>query len=328
VIAALTTGFETVNARLELILLPLALDLFLWLGPHLSVKPLADQLLDRLRLPPNADVVAAQNVEALRLLLADYGQRFNLFAVLSTAPLGVPSLIAGRASMLIPTGLPLTWSVSSGLQYALLVGTFALFGLFLGALYFGSIAQQVRDARLDVRRLLRQVWRDWAGLTALAVVGIVALVALGTPVLLVSGVVSLFSPVGGGLLSLLGSTLILWLLFYAAFTLHGMILHRRGLFRALWDSLRLVHRSLPHTTGLYLAVAVIYLGLGLVWNMPGDDSWLMLFGMLGHALVSTALVAATFAYYQDRYRWWTETRQTLRARAEAGQGGANRSTKA
>ena len=44
IITSLVTGFEAINARLELILLPLALDLWLWLGPHLSVSPLVPQI--------------------------------------------------------------------------------------------------------------------------------------------------------------------------------------------------------------------------------------------------------------------------------------------
>jgi hypothetical protein len=41
----------------------------------------------------------------------------------------------------------------------------------------------------------------------------------------------------------------------------------------------------------------------------------------GHALISTALIAATFVFYQDRYRWWMEVRRGLAARAEADKRG-------
>ncbi len=324
VVASLVAGFEAVNARLELILLPLLLDLFLWLGPHVSIRPLVSRLLGVLAAPPGADAATLRNLEIVRSALSDYGATFNLFSMLSTAPLGLPSLIGGRAAVTTPRGAALTWYVDSLPLYLLLLGAFVLVGLFLGALYFGGIAQQIRDRRLSLALLAQQVWVDWARLTALGAVALAVVLLLGTPVLLVTGVLSLFSPLVGLVVWVLGSTVILWALFYAAFALHSMLLHRRGLFGALWDSLRLVQFNLPHAAGLFVVVVLINVGLGLVWNIPQDDSWFLLLGVAAHALISTALVSATFVFYQDRFRWWTEMRRTLQARAEAEHRGLHR----
>ena len=46
VIESLTTGFETVASHLGLLLFPALLDLFLWLGPRLSI----DNLIQRLQI--------------------------------------------------------------------------------------------------------------------------------------------------------------------------------------------------------------------------------------------------------------------------------------
>src|SRR3989338_3664141 len=160
VVASLSSGFEAVNARLELVLLPLLLDLFLGLGPHLSIRPLAQSVVALLRSPSGADATTLHNLSVVREMIQAYGARFNLFSILSTAPLGLPSLMAGRAPGALPNGGPGVWMVDNGLEYLLLFGAFALVGLFLGALYFGGIAQQVRDARLSRIKLLRQVWLD------------------------------------------------------------------------------------------------------------------------------------------------------------------------
>jgi hypothetical protein len=101
-------------------------------------------------------------------------------------------------------------------------------------------------------------------------------------------------------------------------------MHRRGLFSALGDSARLVQINLPPAAGLFILIVLINLGLALVWNIPSDGSWLLLLGLAGHALISTALVAATFVFYQDRLRWLVEMRQSLQARAEAERRGLNR----
>jgi hypothetical protein len=327
VIASLVTGFEAINARLELILLPLALDLFLWLGPHLSIGPLVPQIeaaMNGLVAAAGNDPNTQHNFAVLKSALEGYGATFNVFSFLSTSPLGLPSLLAGRGPVLTPLGNPVVWTVNSVPLYLLLWGSFVLLGLLLGALYFGGIAQQVRDKRVRWGALLKQVWGDWARLTALAVLAVICLMILGLPVLLLTGILSLVSPILGGLVWVAGLMVILWAVFYAAFALHGMLLQRRGLLMALWDSARLVQINLPYAAGLFVVVVVINLGLAYVWNIPGDDSWLLVLGLAGHALISTALVTATFVFYQDRYRWWVEMRRTLTARAEAERRGLDR----
>ena len=319
VVASLVAGFETVNTRLELLLLPLALDLLLWLGPRWSIQPLVQQLAGAVVTPPGADAATRSNVELIRAALQEYGESFNLLSLLSTAPLGLPSLLSGRSPAATPLGAPTVYAVDSLALYVLLLGSLSLVGLLLGAFYLGCIAQQVRDRRISWLRLLREVWADWARLTALAVVLLVVLILLGTPVVLLTGVSTLIHPVLGGFVWIAGATLILWTIFYGAFAVHGMLLKRRGLFGALWDSARLVQVNLPQTAALLVIVVLVNAGLALVWNIPADNSWLLLLGMAGHALIYTVLIAATFAFYQDRYRWWTEMRHALRARSEAEQ---------
>ena len=328
IIASIASGFETVNARLELILLPLALDLLLWLGPHLSVKPIVDQLLSQMTLALGSaafDAATMASFNAVHDMLAAYGERFNFFSRLSTMPLGLPSLMGGRGGLLAPGGTPVTWLVDNAPEYVLLFVSFSLLGLFLGALYFGGIAQQVRDARLSWRLSLKQVWGDWARLTALTTVAFIVIALLSLPLILLAALLALIHPLLAGFAV---STVALWLLVYLGFTLHGIVLQRRGLFAAMWDSLHLAHVSLSQTLTLYTAVIFIYVGLDWVWSLPADDSWLLLIGLLGHAVVSTALVAATFVFYRDRYRWWVEMRRMLPAPVRAGRGGANRSTRA
>jgi hypothetical protein len=320
VIASLVTGFETVNARLELILPPLALDLFLWLGPHLSIQRLVPPLvrsLESVLLPPNVEGVARQNSELIIQVVEQLGNSFNAFSLLSTAPLGLPSLLAGRAASGSPVGVPLVWHVDSLGQYFLVVGAFLLVGLLLGAFYFGGIAQQVRDKQINWKRLLQQVWGDWARLTALGALVVAVCLVMAVPITLLSAIVMVLSPALGTLVSTGGVTLLLWLFFYGGFALHSMMLQRRGLFGALWDSIRLVQFNLPYAAGLFVVVVLINFGLSLVWNIPQDNSWLLLLGVAGHALISTALVTATFVFFQDRYRWWMEVRRGLAARAEA-----------
>jgi len=319
VVGVLIAGFETVNTRLDLILLPLALDLFLWLGPHLSIQPMVAGVLEQLSAvfgggAGNPDLIRSFN--ELHDLLTEYGAAFNLFSALSTAPLGLPSLMASRAPMEMPTGSPLVWSLANPVVYLFLMVSLTLAGVFLGTLYFNSIAQQVRDTRISLTRLWTQVWGDWLQILLVIGLGLVVLVMLGAPLLLLGGLLALLSPFIGSLFTLLGSMVGLWIFIYLGFTLHGIVLQRRNLFLAVWDSVRLVHRNLSATAGLFAVVMLTSAGLSFVWNAPADDSWLLLVGMGGHALVSTALVAATFKFYQDRYRWWQEMSRWVAAQSQ------------
>ena len=78
--------------------------------------------------------------------------------------------------------------------------------------------------------------------------------------------------------------------------------------------------NLAATAGFYTTLFLISLVLTAIWTLVTPDSWVTLAALGGNALVSTALVAAMFAFYQDRYRWWVEMRQVRRQGVPALQG--------
>lgn len=300
-IAALVQGFEVVSAQPVLILPPLLLDLFLWLGPRLSVRTLAARLdTNNLSLGPWMDVAGLQKAF----------ETLNLFAALSTTPLGVPSLLSIRWALTpqTPLGPALIWDLSSGLVISGVGLLLMLGGLWLGALYMGSIALQVRETRLPLGTWLREVWGQWVQLGLLALVLLGLLLLLGLPLAIVTMVAFIFGPFVGVVVLLTGTTCLTWVFFYALYAPHSILLQRHNVFQALWESAQLVQVSLPTTATLVLLVIVISQGLDWLWNIPEDSSWMLLVGIGGHALVSTALLAATFVFYQDQHRWWTEVR--------------------
>jgi len=40
--------------------------------------------------------------------------------------------------------------------------------------------------------------------------------------------------------------------------------------------------------------------------VPSETSWLLLVGILGHAFVTTGLLASSFVYYRDALQWMRE----------------------
>jgi hypothetical protein len=59
-------------------------------------------------------------------------------------------------------------------------------------------------------------------------------------------------------------------------------------------------------------VFILNEGLNLLWTVPADSSWFGLLGIAGHAFITTALLAASFIYYNDTSRWIEFTLQNLR----------------
>jgi hypothetical protein len=46
--------------------------------------------------------------------------------------------------------------------------------------------------------------------------------------------------------------------------------------------------------------------MDLLWTTPETDSWLFLLGLIGHAFVSSGILAASFIYYRDGIKWMDE----------------------
>jgi hypothetical protein len=142
-IQSLVGGFHTVANNIGLILLPLALDLLLWFGPHLRVQklftPVLTDLIGFLRtngapeMKPAVDSLA----ENMGILL----NRYNLFAALNTFPVGVPSQMAATAPLETPLGAPGVMEIDGLGQMLLLWAGLTLAGFLLGCLYFAVVAR-------------------------------------------------------------------------------------------------------------------------------------------------------------------------------------------
>ena len=318
VIGCLTVGFEMLSQNLLLVALPVVLDLVLWLGPRVSVGPVLQRFVELLTNQPPADPEMVGQVEQAVELLEQFGQQFNLLSVLGGVPMfHVPSLVARRAPVAgSPLGDPRVFSLSSVLGVLPWWGLLALVGLVLGFLYLNEIAHQIREAegtvaevgsairgsgqprdeddslRAGALKLLRFLLFAFG----LMVVGSVVLplwmltVALGASIAQPFGI--LLWVVGVGMLS--------YAALHLLFVIPGLLVGGRRLVRAIGESVLLSHVSLSSVFGFVLLAVVIYEGLGYAWALPASDSWAMLIGIMGNAVVATGLTGAAFVFYRDR----------------------------
>jgi len=311
-IGSLRVGFEVVGRHLWLIILPVLLDLFLWLGPRLSAAPLFKRLAAYLVAQPMPDPTMAPQVEQAVQLLEQTGERFNLFALLAAVPLlDVPSLLARRVpEMMTPLGESPELLITGVLALMAWVAVLIPAGPVLGFVYLNSLARRVRAARIaegknkvgaagrvfETSSVTRKLISMFLFITGLLMAGML-LAPLWS---LMVGIVLMVAPPIGFLVWILSVAFGGYLALHLMFVVHGVLLGERGLFRATVESFMLIQTQFSSAVALVLLVLVIYEGLGFIWSLPSDGSWTLVVGILGNGCIATGLTAATFVFYQER----------------------------
>lgn len=301
---ALKAGFDAVTNHVGLILIPVAFDLFLWLGPHLKLERLITRLMDQMFSLPGMD--ATETVETVRLgqeVWSLVAERLNLFSILRSYPVGIPSLMASGQPVNTPLGIPFLWEASSPVVVLGLTLLFTLTGLGIGTFYFLLVAQASLSGEIHWRQTFGQWPRSTLQVFLLALFWIVLLIGISIPSSCIFTAVSLSGLAVGQIGIFLLGGFILWMLFPLLFSTHGIFVYQIKMWESVKESIRLTRMTLPKTALFFLGVLLISEGLDVLWSTPEENSWLTLIGVAGHALVTTSLLAASFVYYRDAGRW-------------------------
>lgn len=304
VIGSIKAGFDVVSSHVILILMPLIVDLILWLGPRLSVSEVLSPFY-RLAFAQVQRGLASpeeiQRLSAFQELLNAGLQRFNLMSLVSrlqTFPIGISSLLAKTMPEETPLGTQTIAQVASPLG---LIGTMFLLVLVswvIGGLYFRWVSgTALREAS--------EVSIPWTIIQTLllSVVWLVFLVILSIPLMLVLTMLTLFSPLVASI-ALFGLVLAaFWLVVPLFFIPHGIFVRRQNAFYSIFSSFRMARFTLPTSAMFVFTCFILSTGLNYLWSVPGGDSWMTLIGIAGHAFITTALLAASFVYYRDMNHW-------------------------
>ena len=326
---SLVGGFHAVASNAGLLLVPLALDLLLWFGPHLRVKRLFEPaLLEMMTLlrrynPPSA-TPQGMDINTLQKAGQEFLERYNLFGSLSTFPLGVPSQMASMMPVETPAGSPQFMEIGSGWTFLFGWLGLTLLGFILASLYFAVIARACTRflaaanpegmADCEPNAPARLLGRNgnslprfglgtlaWETLQMIALVLLLFIVVMiiMVPVLMVATLLAQLSLFVAWFLLMMVGFAVIWFLVPLVFSPHGIFMCGQSLLNAMLNSTRVVRYSLPGT-GLFLtALILINQMLGSLWISAPETSWMALVGLFGHAFVSTALLAATFVYYRS-----------------------------
>jgi len=294
-VRAITTAFDRLAARPYLILPALALDLFLWFGPHLNLAAVFSALASSMASPASGPPELATQISLAKDLLTDFGSRFNLFSALSSFPIGVPSLMAATMPKISPAGEPGMIPLSDPVTILLLWAALTAAGLGLASVYHAAVAKAASPASAVARP-----WGLWWKVLAMAALTYVGMGIIILVSLLAASAVTLITPFLGTGVAFLGFTLLFWLTVYLIFTPHGLVRYRLGLIPSMRESVRIVRRDFFAVVGLLATLTLLSWVTGLVWELPPAASWFSALAVLGHAFVSAMLLVASYVFYVGR----------------------------
>jgi hypothetical protein len=309
VIETLSAGYAAVNRQPWVLLLPILLNVFLWLGPHVSYSPLvgpavtgAEEWTRRLALGeqrsvPEAQSISGPELDQARQWLIARSDDINGFEALVWSPLGVPNLPS-----LSTTSDDIAFVDGWGDGVALLGACVAL-GLLVGAWFYSGLAVASQNDPGGLLAAGRRVPRG-----VLDVIGLVAILVgvsllLGLPVLLLIGFTALISPP----VAILGSLLLVAGLLFATihlfFSVSAIFVSSAGPLLAIQRSVGLVRRHLWPSIALILLTWLILAGMGRVWDLLASyipSPFGVFLGILGNAYVASGLIAAGMIFYIER----------------------------
>lgn len=303
-IKALLAGFDSIANHVGLILIPVVIDHFLWMGPRLQVKTLLGNFFQQVFSTPG--LLAPEWTDTFQVTSERWleaVERLNLFAALRAYPVGIPSLIAPRQPLEAPFGQPLSWDLSSFNTAIFLWVILFLIGVGLGSFYFMAVAQASLHERTDWRTVLINWPRSTFQVFLLSLFWFGLMMAASLPASCLVILVAMTGLGGSTALVLLYFGFVVWVLFPLVFSPHGITAYQRPMWTSVLESIRLVRFSFPLTSLLLVILVIISEGLDYLWNVPPDNSLLLSMAIVAHAFVTTSLLATSFIYYRDANRW-------------------------
>ena len=302
--AALKGGFDATASRVTLIAFPLVLDLLIWLGPHLQIRQIVESFSRQFSsLAATNSPQTAEALQANQELWTIIGERLNLMVLLRTYPVGIPSLMASRLPLETPFAIKtINWDLST-ITGALGVWLFLNFvGLVVASLYFVKVAHTVVPGKGSQPFLGEWLWAA-AQVILLTLVWGILLLGVSIPASCMISALTFTNPSLGRFALLLFGGGLIWMIFPLLLSPHGIFVNRNNALVSLKKGVRVTRMTLPTTGLFFLAALVLTQGLDILWKVPPETSWFTLVGVLGHAFITTGLLASSFIYYKEADQW-------------------------
>ncbi len=297
---ALTAGFDAISNHAWLVVFTLLLDLVLWMGPRFRLYSLFRSILEQ-----PAALSSLGNPELLQSFWETI-QSFNILSLIRTYPVGIPSLMVSRNPLGSPLGDPNTIEISTAGAAIAIWFVLNLLGVMAGTFYFSLVAQVATTGKVFWRNLINQFPKTFLQIFLLTVSWVLLLLIIGFPFSCILSFI-LFSGIGLEqvvlFLAVFAGGFLIWLLMPLVFSPHGIIMKQQKVWSSVKTSFRVARMTLPTTSLLILTIVLISEGMSILWRIPPVSSWLSIVGILGHAFITTSLLASTFIYFRDADQW-------------------------
>lgn len=304
-IASLMAGFDAITRSIFLILFPVALDILLWLGPHLNIGRVVDEYFSQMTaLSGTGTAGSAEFLQSNQELWHFFGENMNLLALLRAYPVGIPSLMASRLPLLTPGGGgPQILYITSMVEVISISLIVTFIGLVFGSLFFQGVSEAALSNRVHWPSVIKRWPRASAQVLLLALLWVALFIAVSIPASCIISALVITSPALSRVALLVFLAGLMWLIFPLLLSAHGIFVYGNPMMLSLKKSVTLTRMTLPSTGMLFLAILTISQGMDILWRIPADSSWFTLVGIFGHAFVTTGLLSATFVYYKNADRW-------------------------
>ncbi|MDO8755027.1 MAG: hypothetical protein Q7J80_14110 [Anaerolineales bacterium] len=308
IINSIKAGFDIIASHITAILIPLLLNLFLWLGPRLRMDTLFNSIKNDVVMIWQNGGVPAQDIQAVLDLYERTIPHINLFWILRTLPIGISSLLLPQGASATPLGVPAILQVSA-LSFPAWIFLLTLLGWIGGAVYFRSVAwiavpntdqSGIRTSSAILQTIL------------ISIFCIMFLMLVGLPLFTVLFLALQWNAFLANLFVLFLSLASMWVIVPLFFWPLGVFVKKQNVITSIISSIQLTRFTLPTSSMFVLAVFLLSIGLNYLWNIPSEDSWMTLIGIFGHSFVTTALLAGSFIYYRDMSVWLQSVIEKLR----------------
>ena len=277
VVDVISEAYSTLNRSWLILLVPLILNLLLWMVPGVSLAPLYEQFSALVRDSVTSDTpemreLRAQTIGLLaQLSLDDVRPQFAWLNVVpysiygfraagaSADALGLPFLVAVPAVVTPPDG----WFINNAGELFVLIILVNAVGLVASAIYLfllGNASQQQPFA-FDVDHILRIGATLMLYVLLLAAAIVIVLVPLSIFTFLLLNI----NPAFGAFVIFLGSGVWLWVGIYLGFTREFIVLNNTGPVKAIQESFRMVRRLFWRVLFFQFVIFVIVAGSGVIF---------------------------------------------------------------
>jgi hypothetical protein len=288
IVDLIAEGLSLALMRPWLLLMPILLDIVLWIGVRIEPAALMNSMIN---LIDDANIDDADEVITTLqdLSTANMTQLGALF---------VPSMLLGTGGDDVYQWIdPRVWNPGSGAIVLVAIGLVVV-GALMSMIYIVPIANAVIGRKLSLGDNTGLILRAWARMLLFIGLCIGAMMIVVVPTAIVSAIFPPLLAIFSSLMLIAGIAALLLLYF----VFDAIVIADVGPIKAIKLSVEVVRRNLRPVIGLVLATLLLTTGIpeiatSLLDSLPG-----LIVAVLLQALIATGAAAASMLFFVDRLR--------------------------